>query len=87
MNPTPRPSFSLQMTSSPGPAAVDPVCGMSVDPATAPAQVVHEGRTYYFCNPSCAGKFEADPSTTWRAAGASRLMHLISRLTPAARQE
>ncbi len=62
MNPAPRPSLSLQMTPPPGPAAVDPVCGMSVDPATAPAQVVHEGRTYYFCNPSCACKFEADPN-------------------------
>ena len=87
MNPTPRPSFSLQMTPSPGPAAVDPVCGMSVDPATAPAQVVHEGRTYYFCNPSCAANSRRTLSTTWRAAGVSRLMHLISRLTPAARQE
>ena len=61
MNPTDRPSLSLQMTSSAGPAAVDPVCGMTVDPATAPAKVEHEGRTYYFCNPSCARKFEADP--------------------------
>src|SRR5262245_55451718 len=33
---------------------IDPVCGMTVDPGTAPASVTHEGRTYYFCNPSCA---------------------------------
>src|SRR5580658_9222367 len=61
MNPTHRPSHSLQMASPPGAAAVDPVCGMSVDPATAPAKVEHEGRTYYFCNASCARKFQADP--------------------------
>jgi Cu+-exporting ATPase len=35
---------------------------MSVDPATAPASVQYEGKTYYFCNPSCARKFEAEPA-------------------------
>src|SRR5207248_306561 len=39
----------------------DPVCGMTVDPATAPASLVHEGRTYHFCCPSCAARFQADP--------------------------
>ena len=61
MNPVPRPSLSLQMTPSPGPAAVDPVCGMTVDPATARAKIEHDGRLYYFCNPSCAHKFQANP--------------------------
>jgi Cu+-exporting ATPase len=41
--------------------AIDPVCGMTVDPAHAPAQFTHDGTTYYFCNPGCARKFEADP--------------------------
>ena len=40
----------------------DPVCGMSVDPATASATVQHDGCTYYFCNPGCATTFTADPS-------------------------
>ncbi|HVS34462.1 MAG TPA: YHS domain-containing protein, partial [Gemmataceae bacterium] len=61
MNPHPRSPFSLQMASAPSPPAIDPVCGMSVDPTTAPAKVVHEGCTYFFCTPSCARKFEADP--------------------------
>jgi Cu+-exporting ATPase len=39
----------------------DPVCGMTVDPAAARASAVHQGRTYYFCCPSCRQKFEADP--------------------------
>jgi Cu+-exporting ATPase len=43
------------------PPAVDPVCGMTVDPAHAPASRTFQGKTYYFCNPSCASKFEADP--------------------------
>ena len=45
-----------------GPAlAKDPVCGMSVDPARAKATAEHQGRTYYFCCPGCAGKFTAEP--------------------------
>jgi Cu+-exporting ATPase len=41
--------------------ALDPVCGMTVDPATAPASTVHEGHTYYFCCPHCLQQFQADP--------------------------
>src|SRR5260370_11057047 len=44
-----------------GPPSVDPVCGMSVDPATARASTEYRGRTYYFCCPSCLQKFQADP--------------------------
>src|SRR6266851_1481193 len=40
---------------------LDPVCGMRVDPETAPASFDHGGKTYYFCNPSCAEKFAANP--------------------------
>jgi Cu+-exporting ATPase len=43
------------------PAERDPVCGMSVDPARAAATLTHGGRTYYFCNPSCARRFAEDP--------------------------
>ena len=32
----------------------DPVCGMTVDPATAKGgRVEHEGREYAFCGPKC----------------------------------
>ena len=40
---------------------IDPVCGMSVDPATAPAHRVHEGRDVWFCNVGCAERFDEDP--------------------------
>lgn len=40
----------------------DPVCGMSVDPATAAATREYNGTTYYFCNPGCAAKFEQNPT-------------------------
>jgi heavy metal translocating P-type ATPase len=39
----------------------DPVCGMSVDPATAKFTAEHAGETYYFCSAKCHDKFVADP--------------------------
>ena len=39
----------------------DPVCGMSVDPASAGAAWEHDGVTYYFCSVSCMERFKADP--------------------------
>src|SRR2546421_9068190 len=42
-------------------AAVDPVCGMSVNAATARASTQHQGQTIYFCSPSCLQKFQANP--------------------------
>ena len=41
--------------------AVDPVCGMTVQKATAAATREHQGRTYYFCMEGCAVSFAADP--------------------------
>ena len=41
--------------------AIDPVCGMKVKIAGAKNTTVHEGRTYYFCNPKCVQKFTAEP--------------------------
>ncbi len=41
---------------------LDPVCGMTVDPATAKHKAEHEGLTYYFCSAGCRQKFEADPA-------------------------
>ena len=43
------------------PKVTDPVCGMTVDPATAAASVEHEGQTYYFCAKGCAKSFSEDP--------------------------
>jgi Cu+-exporting ATPase len=41
--------------------AIDPVCGMKVKIEGAGNTTVHEGQTYYFCNPKCLQKFTADP--------------------------
>ena len=40
----------------------DPVCGMTVDPATAKHRFDYEGETYYFCSAGCRTKFSADPA-------------------------
>ena len=40
----------------------DPVCGMSVDPATSKHQATHEGQTFHFCGAGCKAKFEAEPA-------------------------
>ena len=41
----------------------DPVCGMTVDPASAAAFFEHEGVKHYFCCNGCRAKFQADPAT------------------------
>ena len=42
-------------------SAIDPVCGMKVDPHSAKHCADHGGRTYYFCSAGCRTKFVADP--------------------------
>lgn len=39
----------------------DPVCGMSVEPATSKHRFDHHGETFHFCSAGCRTKFEADP--------------------------
>jgi YHS domain-containing protein len=41
---------------------VDPVCGMSVNRASAGATCEHEGQVYYFCVEECCRKFRQDPA-------------------------
>ena len=41
--------------------AIDPICGMTVDPAKAAGRHDHKGTTYYFCGVSCLERFRADP--------------------------
>lgn len=44
-----------------GSYAKDPVCGMQVERAHAPATDVHDGTPYYFCSDRCHAKFVAAP--------------------------
>ncbi|MBH5385287.1 heavy metal translocating P-type ATPase [Bradyrhizobium diversitatis] len=40
----------------------DPVCGMTVDPATSKHHFTHHGETFHFCSAGCRTKFAADPA-------------------------
>ena len=40
---------------------VDPVCGMTIDPADAVGHFDYKGQTYYFCAESCLEQFRNDP--------------------------
>jgi xanthine dehydrogenase accessory factor len=50
-------------------SAVDPVCGMDVDPASAVHRFEHDGRTYVFCGAGCRAAFVADPASFLAALG------------------
>jgi Cu+-exporting ATPase len=41
--------------------ATCPVCEMKVNSATSPSRE-YEGKTYYFCNESCARAFDQEPA-------------------------
>ena len=43
-------------------SAVDPVCGMKVNPATTAHRATHDGVHYHFCSSGCLSKFTADPA-------------------------
>ena len=45
-----------------GATVIDPVCGMTVDPAKSPHRFAHNGATFHFCSAGCRTKFAADPA-------------------------
>jgi len=42
--------------------AIDPVCGMKVDPATAKHRFSYQGQDYFFCGARCRERFAAQPT-------------------------
>lgn len=48
-------------TAGPQRYAKDPVCGMQVEIAHAPATRRHDGHSVYFCSDHCAERFDSDP--------------------------
>jgi Cu+-exporting ATPase len=48
--------------------AIDPVCGMTVDPDTAAGSSELGGETYWFCGAGCKRAFDADPAKYTSAA-------------------
>ena len=59
--------------------AIDPVCGMTIDPATAAGSSDYMGMKVYFCSKSCKTKFDADPDKYMQHGGSAPMTH-----TPAA---
>lgn len=45
-----------------GATAIDPICGMTVEIATAKHTLAHRGATFYFCSAGCQQAFERDPA-------------------------
>lgn len=41
--------------------ALDPVCGMTIDPSNAAGSYEYQGKTYYFCSTHCVHRFREDP--------------------------
>ena len=48
-----------QINTTDGEKHVDPICGMTVNPATAAGSFNHAGKTHYFCSAGCLQKFIA----------------------------
>src|ERR671930_23936 len=77
--------------------AVDPVCGMPVDPDAAAGSFEYGGRTYYFCSKSCLNKFRQTPDAFTggvaeaekesRPGGATRGSTYTCPMHPEVRQE
>jgi xanthine dehydrogenase accessory factor len=47
---------------APAEVAIDPVCHMEVEVATALHSYEHEGVMYFFCCPGCKGRFARNPA-------------------------
>ncbi|NOS77542.1 MAG: heavy metal translocating P-type ATPase [Nitrospira sp.] len=58
--------------------AIDPICGMTVDPATAAGRFEYQDQTYYFCAISCLDRFRADPEKALKKAQAPLITIPIS---------
>lgn len=56
--------FDIQAFDEKPAVAIDPICGMEVEIATAEITYEYEGTTYYFCCEGCRETFAKDPRAT-----------------------
>jgi Cu+-exporting ATPase len=61
-------------SNAPG-TTVDPVCGMTVDPARAKWTATHDAIDYFFCSRSCRDRFVAQPVAYNRASRPAEQSH------------
>jgi YHS domain-containing protein len=51
---------------------IDPICDMTVEPASAAGKFDYDGETYYFCSVHCQKLFQTDPAKYLSASKARR---------------
>ncbi len=61
-------------TTAANPTFTDPVCGMTVEPASAAGKSEHSGESYYFCSSGCQQKFDAEPAKYLAKGEASKFV-------------
>lgn len=54
--------------------AIDPICGMTVEPSSAAGRFDYKGQVYYFCATSCLERFRADPEKAIAKASSAPLL-------------
>ncbi|HVA13420.1 MAG TPA: heavy metal-binding domain-containing protein, partial [Stellaceae bacterium] len=62
--------------------AIDPVCGMTVDPARTPHRATLDGADYFFCGKGCREKFVADPEKYLQKPHAAPAPHPLAAPAP-----
>ena len=64
-------ALELPIVQPPATEAIDPVCGMTVEIATAHFTSAYNGETYYFCAAGCKRSFDKEPGKYIQATAAS----------------
>src|ERR1017187_10269129 len=62
--------------------ALDPVCGMRVDPEHAAAKSTYQGQRYYFCSTGCRAKFDGDPEKYLHPDAQPEATHAVEYTCP-----
>ena len=57
---------------------IDPVCNMTVNPASAAGSYEYGGQTYHFCSTPCLHKFKADPQAYLNQSPRAAHQHAMS---------
>ena len=66
--------------------AIDPICGMTVDPASA-RTVKRDGKAFYFCSDRCRQKFQSAPAAARREAEPHSAVIYTCPMHPEIRQD
>lgn len=67
--------------------ALDPVCGMTVDPDRAAGSFEYDGKTYYFCSTHCLHRFSENPESFLNKASVPQPIGITRQPKPVAGQK